>query len=716
MRNIFFKVPFINILLICFIICLTSCRKKPTLPSLTTTSVSEITQETASSGGNVTDDGGEGVSARGVCWSTTQKPTTGNNKTTDGSGTGIFTSNLTGLTPGTEYYVRAYATNSEGTSYGNQVFFTTLPIHLATLTTDPVTSITQTTAVSGGNITDDGGAVVTARGVCWSTNTNPTTADNTTSDGSGIGVFTSNLAGLSPNTIYYVRAYAVNSEGTAYGNEVTFTTNAIQLPTVITSAVSSITPTTAISGGNVTDDGGGTVTARGVCWSTSNNPSTADNATSDGTGTGIFTSNLTGLSPGTIYYVRAYATNEAGTAYGNEVTFTSGVRLPTVTTTAVGSITTTSAVTGGNVIDDGGVAVTARGVCWSTGVNPTTADNTTNNGSGTGIFISSLTGLSPGTLYYVRAYATNSEGTAYGNQLSFFTRVQLPTLTTNAVTLVTATSAVSGGNITDAGGGIITARGVCWSINENSTITDNYTDDGSGTGDFTSLLTGLSPNTTYFLRAYATNSEGTAYGNEVTFTTEQLTDADGNIYSTVIIGTQIWITENLKTTKYNDGTDIPLVTDNTEWASLTTPGYRWYNNDMGTYGDTYGALYNWYAVNTGKLCPEGWHVPTDEEWTILTDYLGGADIAGGKLKEAGTTHWESPNTGATNETGFTALPGGYCSNMGSFVLIGTHGNWWSSSEYMTNNGWKIGLVYNSSSVDSHGAIKIYGFSVRCIMD
>ncbi len=693
-----------------------SCKKGPTLPSVATTTVSEITQETASSGGNVTDDGGEEVTARGVCWSTTQNPTTGSNITTDGSGTGIYTSNLTGLTAGTEYYVRAYATNSEGTAYGNQVFFTTLPINLPTLTTDPVTSITQTTAVSGGNITDDGGAAVTARGVCWSTSTDPTTADNTTTDGSGTGVFTSNLTGLSPNTYYYVRAYAVNSEGTAYGNEVTFTTVAIQLPTVITSAVSSITPTTAVSGGNVTDDGGGTVSARGVCWSTSTNPTTSDNTTSDGTGTGTFTSNLTGLSPGTVYYVRAYASNEAGTAYGNEVTFTSLVQLPVVTTNPASSVTTTSAVTGGNVLSDGGATVTTRGVCWSTNTNPTTADNTMSSGSGTGVFISSLSGLSPGTLYYVRAYATNSAGTAYGNQVSFFTRVQLPVLNTIPVTSVTATSAVSGGNITYDGGGTITARGVCWSTNVNPTITDSHTDDGSGTGEFTSHITPLSPNTAYFVRAYATNDEGTAYGNEVWFSTEQLTDADGNIYSTVNIGTQLWMVENLKTTKYNDSEDIPLVTDNTEWINLITPACCWYNNDMSTYGDAYGALYNWHAVNSGKLCPDGWHVPSDEDWTTLIDYLGGESIAGGKLKEEGTTHWEDPNTGATNESGFTSLPGGSRQDDGSFEGIGREGVWWSSSEGGTEYAGFWLMSFQSITVLSDSENKYLGFSVRCVKD
>ena len=158
--------------------------------------------------------------------------------------------------------------------------------------------------------------------------------------------------------------------------------------------------------------------------------------------------------------------------------------------------------------------------------------------------------------------------------------------------------------------------------------------------------------------------------------TQGVTDYDGNHYSSVLIGSQIWMAENLKTIKYNDGTAIPLVTDATEWSNLTTHGYCWYNNDEATYGDTYGALYNWYTVETGNLCPTGWHVPTDAEWTELIDYLGGESVAGGKLKETGTTHWNSPNPGATNETGFTTLPGGYRADFnGSSGDIGNGGYW-----------------------------------------
>ena len=198
--------------------------------------------------------------------------------------------------------------------------------------------------------------------------------------------------------------------------------------------------------------------------------------------------------------------------------------------------------------------------------------------------------------------------------------------------------------------------------------------------------------------------------------TGTVSDKEGNVYSTVTIGTQEWMVENLKTTKYNDGTDIPLVTDDHEWIELTTGAYCWYNNDAATYENPYGALYNWYAVNTGKLCPTGWRVPTDAEWTELTDYLGGTSVAGGKLKESGTTHWNSPNTGATNETGFTALPSGYREYHGTYNYVGYNGYWWSSQEYSTTNAYYRFMSYSGSGIFRNYVYKRFGLSVRCLRD
>ena len=294
----------------------------------------------------------------------------------------------------------------------------------------------------------------------------------------------------------------------------------------------------------------------------------------------------------------------------------------------------------------------------------------------------------------------------------------VPMLTTNTVNDITQTTANCGGNITSDGGSTITARGVCWSTGQTPTISDFKTTDGSSIGIFTSAITGLGAETTYYVRAYATNSNGTGYGNVISFMTQlevgaTVTDIEGTIYQIVQIGTQVWMAENLKTTKYNNGIAIPYVTDGGIWGNLTSPGYCWYNYQS-TYGNTYGALYNWYAVNTDSLCPTGWHVPTQVEWTTLTDHLGGTSIAGGKLKEIGTTHWNSPNTGATNESGFTALPGGYRSLYGTFDLLGSYGSWWSATDNGSPVAWSRDIYNNNSNIDNYTSNQKDGFSVRCI--
>jgi len=197
-----------------------------------------------------------------------------------------------------------------------------------------------------------------------------------------------------------------------------------------------------------------------------------------------------------------------------------------------------------------------------------------------------------------------------------------------------------------------------------------------------------------------------------------ITDLDGNSYNTISIGAQCWMQKNLSVTRYNDGAAIPLVTDNTAWSNLTTPGYCWYNNDAATYKAAYGAMYNWYTVNTGKLCPTGWHVPSDAEWTTLTDYLGGTSVAGGHLKEAGTTHWLSPNTGADNSSGVTALPVGNRSyDDGSFYGLGGSAFFWGSTEIDAGNASYRYLGYGTAYVSQYGdGHEDFGFSVRCLKD
>ena len=201
---------------------------------------------------------------------------------------------------------------------------------------------------------------------------------------------------------------------------------------------------------------------------------------------------------------------------------------------------------------------------------------------------------------------------------------------------------------------------------------------------------------------------------------QTITDIDSNVYHTVTIGSQVWMVENLKTIRYNDSTEIPLITDNSAWENLNTPGYCWYNNDTAN-KNNYGALYNWYTINTSKLAPTGWHVPTVAEWTILINFLGGVKIAGGKMKSTGTIQsdsglWFEPNTGATNSSGFTALPGGYRYFSGSFDYLTKNAFFWSSSKSIGSYAWSPILYYNFESVSKGSSLKSYGFSVRCVKD
>jgi uncharacterized protein (TIGR02145 family) len=698
------------------------------LPTISTNSVSSIASTAATSGGNVSSDGGSTVTARGMVYNNLQNPTTSDNFTNNGTGTGSFISVVNGLSASTLYYIRAYATNSVGTAYGNQLSFTTSVPTIATVTTLGATMITASTASLEGEVLSDGGSAVTAKGMAYSAiNANPTISNSTTNNGSGTGYFLSSLSGLSPTTVYYVRAYATNNLGTAYGNTVNFTTYG--LPTVSTTNVTNVFSTSASTGGNVTSSGGLGVNARGIAYGTSSNPTVANNTTNDGSGTGTFLTFLSGLNASTLYYARAYASNALGTSYGNQVSFTtSSPTLATVNTNSVTSIGMNGAVVEGNIVSNGGVAVTMRGVAYGTMNNPTTSNSVVTAGGGTGVFAISLSGLTNVTAYNVRAYAINSVGTAYGNQISFST-ISLPTVTTTTVSGILSTQATSGGNVTSSGGGSVTARGVAYGTSQNPTTLGLTTVNGSGTGVFTSSMAGLSPTTLYYVRAYATTSAGTAYGSQVSFTTtavpficgtNTVSDVDGNVYNTVQIGAQCWTQSNLKVSKYRNGDNISTGLGNTVWSNTTSGAYAIYNNDPVNDG-LYGKLYNHFAAMDSRgLCPTGWHVPTDGEWTTLETFLGGSSVAGGALKSTVTQPtpggWLAPNSGATNSSGFAAGPGGKRDSDGAYTLLGTHGYWWSSSTSGFNGwyrylGYNGGGIYRLLNVDRRG-----GYSVRCVKD
>lgn len=376
-------------------------------------------------------------------------------------------------------------------------------------------NISANAAFSGGNCSD-GGSPITARGVCWSTTENPTILDSKTEDGPGSGTYVSTMTSLETNTNYHVRAYATNSIGTSYGEDLPFSTVAFT-----TNGISGITSNSAIGGGSILGDGGSPITARGVCWNTSTAPTISNGKTTDGSGTGTFSSTIINLAGNSRYYVRAYYINSLGVFYANEVTFVTNPVIPIVTTGDTLNVTNTTAqIANNNVTNDGGNAIIERGVCWGTSSNPTTAGNKIVDGSGMGLFTCSLSGLTANTTYYVRAYAINGLGTAYGSNKTLVTKGIPATLTTDAIQGISQTTAVAYGTIINVGSSSVTERGFCWKVNSaNPTISNSKVACGSGSGSFNAIMTFLTPNTVYHIRSYAITAQGVSYGADSTFST-----------------------------------------------------------------------------------------------------------------------------------------------------------------------------------------------------
>jgi uncharacterized protein (TIGR02145 family) len=413
--------------------------------------------------------------------------------------------------------------------------------------------------------------------------------------------------------------------------------------------------------------------------------------------------------------------------------------LPVVKINPVTDIGTTGFGLVIEVISDGGGDVKA-GVCWSNNTMPTLLDNHLDMHTGIGRFSNGLNGLNPDTTYFVRAYATNSLGTAYSEQVTVRTLEIIPVIGTSAVSYFTSTTASSGGYVSYEGDGSVTTRGVCWSDSHDPTIANEKTSDGSGVGLFISSIIGLTPNKTYYLRAYLTYNSITLYGEEISFVLEQFTgptvaDIDGNVYHTVTIGTQVWMVENLKTTKYRNGDPVPYVAEASAWLNLNTGAYCNCNDDPNI-SEVYGKLYNWYAVNDSrKIAPTGWHVPNDAEWTRLTDYLmeHGYGYQGNRTwlakSLAAKSGWSSDswegrvgnNQASNNSSGFTAFPAGH--RLYWWEPPGIEGQWWSTSETDQKETARSRALYSDSfsiydflAIFFHIGVKNKGYSVRCVKD
>ncbi len=485
-------------------------------------------------------------------------------------------------------------------------------------------------------------------------------------------------------------------------------------PELTTKEIEIVTSTTITSGGNILSDGGSDIFQKGVCFSLNNNPTLEDQFTVDGYGNADF-STMIELDLDNTFYIRAYAVSGAGIGYGDILSITmEPLPLINVVIMDFGNITGNSAFMRGRI--ESNQTIISRGACWSTEMNPTISNNKTQAGSGAGIFETTLSELIPGTTYYTRAYATTNTEVFYSDNYQFIT-VGYPELTTkeinNAGTFVIST----GGNIIS--GGLILSTGVCWSTSPSPTIADSKTEDQLIYSDFYSDPYGLLPGETYYLRAYATNIAGTGYGNERVIKMPEATvyDLDGNPYSSVTVGSQTWLTENLKTTKYANGDSIPNLILSDDWSNATSGAWSYYENEA-QYDAPYGKLYNWFAViDTRQVCPAGWHAPDESEWSTLITFLGGSDLAGNELKEIGTAHWKPNNDFASNSSGFTALPGGARSpSFGLSYPILSLGLFWSTLPVDSENAIGYYLFDAYQSIHKQEYIKQTGLSVRCVKD
>ena len=686
-----------------------------TMPTVTTSAVTQITETTAVAGGNVTADGGASVTERGVVYSTSENPTTANSKVVGGSGTGAFTCNLTGLQASTTYYVRAYAINEKGTAYGEQVTFKTLtPIVPPTITTSAVTQITETTAVAGGNVTADGGASVTERGVVYSTTANPTTANTKKVSGSGTGAFTCNLADLQAGTTYYVRAYAINEKGTSYGEQVSFTT---------------LTPSNGMENGYEWVDLG-----LSVKWATFNVGATKPEEYGDYFAWGetepkeYYDWSTYKWCRGSFSMQTKYCTNSSYGTVDNKTqlelsddaaraNWGGSWRMPTDTEftelreQCTWTWTTQNGVNGYKVTSkksgytNKSIFLPAAGCRYGSSLHYAGSDGS--------YWSSSLYTDYPDGAWYVNLVSGNVDRRYDDRYLGFSVRpvygeyIPASIVTTSAVTQITETTAVAGGNVTADGRSSVTERGVVYGTAENPTTASSKVVNGSGTGAFTCNLADLQEGTTYYVRAYAVNSQGTAYGEQVSFTT--LTPSDGmeNGYEWVDLGLSVkWATFNVGANKPEEYGDYFAWGETEPKEVYDWSTYKWCNGSETTLtkyctDDRYGTVDDKTQLELSDDAAHvnwggSWRMPTDTEFT--------------ELREQCTWTWTTQN--GVNGYKVTSKKSGYTNKSIFLPAAGSDGYYWSSSLGTDGPGdaWDVDLV--SGSVYRDYNLRYFGFSVR----
>ena len=780
------------------------------LPDISTGSILGVTAFGATSGGFFSNNYGKPVTEKGVCWSLSENPTTKDTCTNDGEGLEPFVSILTNLLPGKIYYIRAYASNEDGTIYGEQRSFETMDgfLQLGGVTLNEVKALS---AHANGRIIENRGAEILDWGLCYATSQEPELGEaicvsainqqiigskgkqgrsietknhlindselyeisqnsvlestslstlssanytpaeikietllsqETDPEHSGIFnqspsqkhieshnknpellfnlVFSHTLIELTPDRTYYIRVFALKKEEIMYGPQESFKTRdgIVQLTTANPLQVMAFT---ARLGGNIIYDGGENVTTRGVCFGTQPNPGFSDTCVSSGAGIGSFEVTIQQLIPDTQYFTRAFATNGVGTVFGNERSFTTRDGIVQLTTANPTQVTAFTAWVGGSIANDGGAGITSRGVCYGTQPNPGFSDTCVSSGAGIGSFGVTIQSLALDTQYFVRAYATNAVGTVFGNQQSFRTRNGVPSLTTTKPFDVRRTSARTGGNITNNGGAVITAAGVCYVQGFTApTLDDTCIPRTPGLNTFELLLEDLIPGKTYTVRAYATNQFVTAWGDIYNFTTlDWPIDTETAVVNVINPTTgRTWMDRNLGATHVaTSSTDSEAFGDLYQWGRAAD-GHQKRNSpttstlsstDQPGHGDFIlapNSPFDWRSPQNDNLwqgvnginnpCPSGYRLPTEAEWN------------------AERNSWSSNNASGAFSSPLKLPMAGYRNrSSGSLLNVGSNGFYWSRT---VSGSFARYLYFDSSDANMYSGSRAHGIAVRCLED
>ena len=707
------------IISICFI---AACKKEADtdIPIVANVEVRQVTAHAVVIVSRIVNDGGAQITSRGICWSTTIKPTVDGDKLLAETDSLEFTTKITNLIPGTAYYARAYAVNKAGTGYGNSLSFKTpgsVPVILdndsfvRTVSADSVYILAVVNPQSlPTSVTIEYGES-TSYGSVYTLSQSPVNYDG------NLAIMTG-LHGLNPGATYHCRIKAVNELGSIYGKDMVFTTlgaipqiNGISFQTESKSVSVSLNvnpgdlPTTVISEWGTTTDYGNTTAAQPNLLLP---------------GASSLKVNITGLAAATTYHFRAKATNKLGTVLSPDKTFKTSGSAPWVAAKSISDVQTRSLVLNGEVVSFylSTTVVFEWGTTTAYGNTVTAAESPVPGTSEWKKVSAFISGLTPGALYYYRIKATNELGTVYTTNLSFRPLGGLPLMNSRSATAGINTATINGSVNPNA---LLTTITFEWGTSTsygNSVTPSTSPIIGNSEVNLGVDVAGLNPETIYYYRIKAENELGISYSSPGYFKTFSAKDADNNYYHSQTIGTQTWLTENLKTSKYSNG-DIIGTTDplTKDISSESNPKYQWAAEGVEENVALYGRLYTWYAVtDSRKICPDGWHVPDNAEMTVLSDYAGGSAYAGGKLKEYGTAHWSTPNDGATNSYGFNALPAGGRTVTGYYNGLTDVTDYWTVTEFDLAKSWNWNLLYVSPFFVNQKTDKKYAASVRCLKD